>query len=533
MNMTIKLRLTIVITALSVLAAGLGVLGLQGMKYANEGLKTVYEDRALVLERISRIDALMLQCRLSLSLAISDPMMDIQAETALIEKNIVEINRAWSAYKGMAGMPEERQQAAKFGAAWTRMHSDGLQPAVAAMRNGDLEAAKAAQDRMRNMAADVVDGINAVRKLQVAGAKNEYNNAVERYQRLRNSAAAAIVLGTFAAALFGYYLIRNIYRDLGGEPGYAADIVRRIAAGDLSGGIAVRPGSEGSLLDAMDAMQRNLTQTIGQINQATHTISRASTQVASGSQDLHAQAGQQVVALKQTAKTMERMASTVRRNADNARDANQLAGSASETAQQGGTVVAEVVDKMESINASAKKIVDIIGVIDGIAFQTNILALNAAVEAARAGEQGRGFAVVAGEVRHLAQRATGAAREIGALIDDSVGKIDDGARLVSQAGDTMQEIMASVSRVTQIVNGIAAASEQQALDIGQISLAIGRIDKVTQNNAELVDDVAGASESLRDQALMLDKLVAVFKLEPEPEAEPSTVASLLSPPRTA
>jgi len=526
MNMTIKFRLIVVITSLSVLAAGLGVLGLQGMKYANEGLKTVYEDRALVLERVSRIDALMLQSRLSLSLAITDPLMDIKAESAQVEKNIAEINQAWSAYLAVVSAPEEQQLAEQFGAAWSKMHADGLQPAVAAMRNGDVEAAKAAQDRMRDMASGVVNGIGAVRKLQVAGAKSEYDNAVARYTLLRNSAAAAILLGTFAAALFGYYLIRNIYRDLGGEPDYAADIVRRIAAGDLSTGVAVRPGSEGSLLAAMDAMQRNLTRTIGQINQATHTISSASTQVASGSQDLHAQTGQQVVSLKQTARAMEHMASTVQQNADNARDANRLVASASETAQQGGAVVDEVVDKMESINASAKKIVDIIGVIDGIAFQTNILALNAAVEAARAGEQGRGFAVVAGEVRNLAQRAAGAAREIKALIDDSVGKIGAGARLVNQAGDTMNEIMASVNRVTHIVSGIAAASEQQAIDIGKISLAISRIDQVTQSNAELVDDVAGASESLRDQALKLDELVTVFKLEPEPNA----VVALLPPP---
>ncbi|WP_195763819.1 methyl-accepting chemotaxis protein [Pseudoduganella rivuli] len=524
--MTIKFRLIIVITSLSVLAAGLGVLGLQGMKYANEGLKTVYEDRALVLERISRIDALMLQSRLSLSLAITDPMVDIKAESGQVEKNIAEINQAWSAYLAVVGAAAERQLADKFGAAWSKMHTDGLQPAVAALRNGDIEGAKAAQDRMRGMAADVVNGIAAVRKLQVAGAKSEYDNAVVRYTWLRNSAAVAILLGTFAAALFGYYLIRNIYRDLGGEPGYAADIVRRIAAGDLSTGVTVRPGSEGSLLAAMDAMQRNLTQTIGEINQATHTISSASTQVASGSQDLHAQTGQQVVSLKQTARAMEDMASTVKQNADNARDANQLVASASETAQQGGAVVAEVVNKMESINASAKKIVDIIGVIDGIAFQTNILALNAAVEAARAGEQGRGFAVVAGEVRNLAQRAAGAAREIKALIDDSVGKIGAGAQLVNQAGNTMHEIMASVNRVTHIVSGIAAASERQALDIGQISLAISRIDQVTQSNAELVDDVAGASESLRDQALRLDQLVTIFKLEPEP----STAVALLPSP---
>jgi methyl-accepting chemotaxis protein len=523
MNMTIKSRLIIVISFLSILAAGSGMLGLHGMRYANEGLKTVYEDRALVLERISRIDALMLQNRLSLALAITDPMVDIKAESAQIGRNAEEINQAWAAYVAIAATPEEKKLAAAFSEAWAKMHGEGLQPAVAALRNGDVEGAKSAQDRMQKLAAGVAGSIGAVRRLQVEAAKNEYGNAVARYVTLRNCAAVVIVAGTVAAALFGYFLIRTIYRELGGEPDYAAGIVRRIAAGDLSAEVAVRAGGEGSLLGAMHAMQHNLTQTIGQINQATHTISSASTQVASGSQDLREQTEQQVVSLKQTAAAMQEMASTVQQNAESARDANQLVASASATAQRGGAVVAEVVAKMESINASANEIVDIIGVIDGIAFQTNILALNAAVEAARAGEQGRGFAVVAGEVRNLAQRSAGAAREIKALIDDSVGKIGAGARLVNQAGETMHEIMASVGRVTHIVSDIAAASERQAADIGHISHAIGRIDRVTQRNAELVDDVAGASESLRDQALRLDDLVTVFKLD-----EPPAIAAIAS-----
>lgn len=513
MNMTIKSRLIIVITFLSILAAGSGMMGLYGMKRANEGLKAVYEDRALVLEQISRIDALMLQNRLSLSLAITDPMVDVKTESAQMEKNIAEIRRTWKAYLPVVVLPEEKQLAAKFGDAWAKMNADGLQPAVAALRNGDVEAAKAAQDRMQKLASEVVQGINALRRLQVEAAKSEYENAIARYTVLRNSAAIAIVLGTLAAALFGYFLIRNIYRDLGGEPDYAADIVRRIAAGDLSADVVLRAGDERSLLAAMHAMQRNLIQTIGQINQSTQTISVASTQVASGSQDLRAQTEQQVSSLQETAASMEEVASTVKQNAESARDANRLVVSASETAQRGGAVVAEAVNKMESINASAKKIVDIIGVIDGIAFQTNILALNAAVEAARAGEQGRGFAVVAGEVRNLAQRSASAAKEIKTLIDDSVGKIDDGAQLVSQAGETMNEIMESVGRVTHIVSDIATASQRQTSGIDEISLAISRIDQITQRNAGLVDDAAGASESLRDQAFKLSELVTVFKLE--------------------
>jgi methyl-accepting chemotaxis protein-1 (serine sensor receptor) len=524
--MTIRSRLIIMISGLALIAAGSGMLGLHGMRYANDGLKTVHEDRALVLERVASIDALLLQNRLSLALAITDPMVDIKAEAAGMERNAADIDRTWATCAALAQLPAERRAAAAFGAAWAKLRNEALRPAVAALRSGDVEAAKSAQDRMRTLADAAVAGIAAVRRMQVEAAGREYDTAVQRYALLRNGMVGVIAAGTLAAALFGWFLIRAIYRELGGEPAHAADIVRRIAAGDLSERVAVRAGSERSLLAAMHAMQHNLTQTIGGINRATHAIGTASTQAAAGSRDLRAQTGQQVASLRQAAASMDEMASTVRQNAQHALDANRLVASASETAQQGGAVVAEVVSKMASINASATRIVDIIGVIDGIAFQTNILALNAAVEAARAGEQGRGFAVVAGEVRSLAQRSAGAAREIKALIDDAVGKIGAGAALVNEAGETMNDIMSSVGRVTQIVSGIAAASERQAADIGRISDAIGGIDRVAQRNAALVEDVAGVAAALRDQAGELDALVTVFRLDGEP---PATAPLLAQP----
>jgi methyl-accepting chemotaxis protein-1 (serine sensor receptor) len=511
--MTIRSRLIIMISFLSLIAVASGMLGLHGMRHANDGLKTVYEDRAVVLERVARIDALLLQNRLSLALAITDPMVDIKAEAARIERNVADIDRAWAAYLAVVRLPAEQRVATAFGAAWAQMKNDALQPAIAALRTGDVEAAKGAQDRTQQQAGAVADRIGAVRRMQVEAARREYDEAVQRYLVLRNVAAVVLLGGTLAAALFGWFLIRVIYRELGGEPVYAADIVRRISAGDLSARIVVRAGNERSLLAAMHAMQRNLTQTIGQINRAAHTISAASTQAAAGSRDLRAQAERQVASLQETAASMEALASTVQQNAAHALDANRLVTSASATARQGGAVVAEAVGRMASVHAAARRVVDIIGVIDGIAFQTSILALNAAVEAARAGEQGRGFAVVAGEVRGLAQRAAEAAREVKALIDDAVGQIDAGAQCVNQAGDTMNDIMASVGRVAQIVGGIATASERQAADIDAINRAIGSIDLVTQRNAELVDDVAGVSASLHEQAVQLDELVTVFRLE--------------------
>jgi len=248
------------------------------------------------------------------------------------------------------------------------------------------------------------------------------------------------------------------------------------------------------------------------VRTGTETIASASHQIASGNADLSARTEAQASSLEETASSMEELTSTVKQNADNARQANQFAVSASEVAAKGGTVMTEVVDTMGAINESARKIVDIIAVIDGIAFQTNILALNAAVEAARAGEQGRGFAVVASEVRSLAQRSAAAAKEVKTLIDDSVEKVDAGSRLVDQAGATMREVVTSIGRVTDIMGEISAASREQTEGIGQVQVAIVQMDQATQQNAALVEEAAAASEALREQATRLTQAVAVFRL---------------------
>jgi methyl-accepting chemotaxis protein len=321
--------------------------------------------------------------------------------------------------------------------------------------------------------------------------------------------AAALLMG--GAIVF--WLVRHIMRQLGGEPVYAVDVARAISGGDLTGEIALARGDRTSLLFAMNAMREHLIATIGAIRQSSGAIATASSQIAAGNLDLSSRTEQQASSLEETASSMEELTSTVKQNADNARQANQLTQSASEVALKGGAVVSQVVDTMASINASSKKIVDIIGVIDGIAFQTNILALNAAVEAARAGEQGRGFAVVASEVRSLAQRSAAAAREIKTLIGDSVEKVDSGAKLVGQAGSTMQEIVESVKRVTDIMGEITAASLEQTSGIEQINQAITQMDQVTQHNAALVEEASAAAESLQDQAGNLVQVVSVFKLD--------------------
>ncbi|MGK5029442.1 methyl-accepting chemotaxis protein [Janthinobacterium sp. MDT1-19] len=293
----------------------------------------------------------------------------------------------------------------------------------------------------------------------------------------------------------------------------AVDIARKVADGDLTAQIDTSAKDEtGQLLQALKDMNTSLLTIVGEVRSGTDSIATSSTQIAAGNQDLSSRTEEQAGSLEETASSMEELTSTVKQNADNARQANQLAASAAQVAVKGGEVVAQVVGTMQSINTSSNKIVDIISVIDGIAFQTNILALNAAVEAARAGEQGRGFAVVASEVRNLAQRSASAAKEIKTLIGASVEQVNAGSMLVAQAGSTMNDIVDSVQRVSDIITEITAASSEQSVGIDEINRAIGQMDAVTQQNAALVEESAAAAESMQHQAHNLAQVVSVFKL---------------------
>ncbi|RXZ38200.1 hypothetical protein D9O50_01225 [Oxalobacteraceae bacterium CAVE-383] len=332
---------------------------------------------------------------------------------------------------------------------------------------------------------------------------------------------ALVRLGIFLAIIGGalslltMLVIRSVKRSLGGEPAYASDIAAKIAAGDLNLQVEVGAGDTSSLLYMMRQMQQHLATTVTRIRQGTDSINVGAREIAAGNMDLSSRTEQQAASLEETASSMEELTSTVKQNADNARQAGQLAGSASDIAARGGEVVGQVVETMQGITESSRKMADIIGVIDGIAFQTNILALNAAVEAARAGEQGRGFAVVASEVRSLAQRSAAAAKEIKGLIDDSVSRVDSGSALVARAGSTMEEVVMAVKRVTDIMGEISSASEEQSRGIGQVNDAITQMDQVTQQNAALVEEAAAAAGSLERQAQDLNAAVATFKVADE------------------
>ncbi|MYN39581.1 chemotaxis protein [Duganella sp. FT109W] len=346
---------------------------------------------------------------------------------------------------------------------------------------------------------------------------------------LSESAASSARLWTLVLTVTAFLLSlliaslikRGLLKQLGGEPAYATDIANRISHGDLATEVVVAPGDQSSLLFAIKTMRDSLSSIVGQVREGTEAINSASAEIAQGNEDLAGRTGQQASALEKVATAMEELTSTVKQNASNAQQANTLARSASQVSEQGGEVMQQVTATMESINASSKQIVEIISVINSIAFQTNILALNAAVEAARAGDQGRGFAVVASEVRSLAQRSASAAKEIKALIDDSVAKVGSGSELVQKAGSTMHEVVASVKRVTEIMGEISIASTEQSAGIEEVSVAIGDMDGMTQQNMALVEEASAAALEMQQQATALSHVVDLFKVSAEqPAAAP-------------
>ncbi|WP_338764596.1 methyl-accepting chemotaxis protein [Massilia sp. METH4] len=376
-------------------------------------------------------------------------------------------------------------------------------------------AIKIISGRIDPLNTRTLEALNRLVDMQHTAMKTFQQTSVEADNRVLMLTLVLGALGVTVGVVCAIFTTRSITVPLAG----AVEVAQRVAAGELTSRVVVEGKDETSeLLQALKDMNDSLVKTVGQVRSGTETIALASREIATGNADLSARTETQANSLGETASSMGTLTSTVKQNADNARQANQLAVSASSVAEKGGVVVSQVVDTMGSIKASSSKIVDIIGVIDGIAFQTNILALNAAVEAARAGEQGRGFAVVASEVRSLAQRSAGAAKEIKALIDDSVTKVDAGGKLVDEAGQTMELIVTSIRQVADIMGEITAATQEQSQGIEEVNVAIAQMDDMTQQNAALVEEAAAAAESMQDQAQRLAEAVAIFKLGNEAAA---------------
>lgn len=387
---------------------------------------------------------------------------------------------------------------------------------IPAIQQGDKEKAAAL---LQNMGAVYETHRKAIDQVVQLATKRTELDEVRAGQSISsaNIWLLAVFLGSLGAAMaVGIVILRDLMRKLGGEPEYAAEICHQVAAGKLDVKVVLRENDRGSLLFAMRTMQQTLSSTVSGIKVAVESLATGTGQITAGNQDLSARTEQQTASLEETTRAMTALTSNVHNNASDAKQANQLALAASNIAEDGGAVVAEVVATMASINASSAKIVDIIGVIDAIAFQTNILALNAAVEAARAGEQGRGFAVVASEVRSLAQRSATAAKEIKVLIDDSVNKMSNGSKLVGQAGTTMIEVVESVRRVTDIMGRITIASRDQSDGIEQVNQSIAQMEGVAQQNAALVEEAAAAAGSLQDQATTLARAVSIFTVHDAP-----------------
>ncbi len=433
----------------------------------------------------------------------------IAANKKIITAALADLDRLVDTQEGRTLLAAIQQRRALYVASFTQVESllarDQREAAVALMNQQTLPILNGLQQQVEALSGLQTDSVAA-------------SSAA-----IKSSIALAFMLMLFFGALAfaiaigaAYRITRGLVRQLGGEPGYAGRIAERIADGNLTVAVDTDPGDQSSLLFAIRTMRDSLAGIVGQVRAGTDTMATASRQMAGGNLDLSARTEQQAAALEQTASSMEALTGTVKQNAENAIRANGLALSASGAATEGGAAVAQLVDMMGAISASAKKIVDIIAVIDGIAFQTNILALNAAVEAARAGGQGRGFAVVAAEVRNLAQRSAMAAKEIEALIGDSVEKVAQGARMADRAGATMDDIVARVNLVTAIMGDITRASQAQTAGIERINLAIVQMEDGTRQNAALVEEAAAAAQSLQDQAASLARVVSVFVLDGDP-----------------
>ena len=510
----VRTRLTVGFGVVCVLLVASVVMGLMAMGRMGADLKAVVADhfpRIVAAANLStQIDVIAIALR---NMMLNADAADRERQTQVIAQSRQEVVRLFDTLDKTLTEPKDRallQQVKEQRA----LYLAGQEELLGFIRSDQTDQSREyLASKLRPVLASYKASIGALVESEKNAIVTAGTDARDTALNARNTLIGLGVTALLLAVALGWLITRSLVRELGGEPRTAADVARAVAGGDFTQPIAVKDGDTTSLMAQLAAMKDGLAQVVSQVRRGSESVAMASSEIAQGNQDLSARTESQASALEETAASMEQLGATVRQNADSAGQANALARSASDVAVRGGEVVGQVVQTMKGINESSQRIADIIGVIDGIAFQTNILALNAAVEAARAGEQGRGFAVVASEVRSLAGRSAEAAKEIKQLISASVERVEQGSAMADQAGETMTEVVQSIRRVTDLMGEINAASSEQASGVAQVGEAVTQMDQATQQNAALVEEMAAAAGSLSSQAQELVQAVAVFKLD--------------------
>ena len=505
----LKVSFSILILFLCVVA----VMGLNGLKEMESELDEIVNDNMAKLTHVNTMsENVHIVSRVVRSIVIINDPAKLEPEFKKITEARALYEEGEQAFLKLMDTEDEKKLMDQIHEAKLKTRELNNQVIELAKQNKDDEAAKLLLEVASPVSKQWQDGIDKMIALQEAMTVQDVKDAMALYHKARNIEIFFVVIAIAIAVWLSWVIVRSIVHPLN----YAIKIAENVAAGDLSQKIENEHQDEiGQLLNALSSMVQTLSQIMAEIRASTEQITSAASQIATGNMDLSSRTEMQASSLEETASSMEEMTSTVKQNADNARQANQLSAAAADVAQKGGAMINQVVEVMGRINTSSQKISDIIGVIDGIAFQTNILALNAAVEAARAGEQGRGFAVVASEVRNLAQRSASAAKDIKDLIGESVAQVKEGTKVVDQSGENMAKIVTSIQHVSEVVSEISTASQEQSSGIDQINIAITQMDETTQQNAALVEEAAAAASSMDDQARALNALVEKFKLEDE------------------
>ena len=509
LNLSVKARLYSTLALSAIILIAVGAIGLSGAKTSNDDLDSIFSNRFMPTGWVGTVESYEREVLTRAEDAvIRQDAAAVKSAADLTKERETVVSELLSKLESTELTDEERQIADKFGGHANEVMQH-VQTALAAAQAGTFDQAESALIEKARPAFDqMTEASEVLLKAQIEVAQEMRTDAENEFKRNRTIIIGAIVLGIGLAALLGFMIVNSIVSTLT----TAVSVANRIANGELGHDVQARSSDElGKLLDSLKRMDAKLVEIVSGVRGSADAVGSAARELSHGNDDLSQRTQQQAASLEETASSMEEMTATVKQNADNARQANQLAVGAREQAEKGGAVVHRAIDAMSEINNASRKIADIISVIDEIAFQTNLLALNAAVEAARAGEQGRGFAVVATEVRNLAQRSASAAKEIKDLIKDSVEKVKVGSELVDESGQTLSEIMESVKKVTDIVAEIAAASEEQSAGIEQVNNAVTQMDSVTQQNAALVEQASAASKSMEQQSTTLVHQIGYFK----------------------